>query len=127
MTSPAGSLDELRDALTDAGVRVATPGSATPPCVLVGGPTGTWFDLSRVRTGVPITWRVLLVAGSWDDAAALAQLVALADLVAYTLHGLPGWRLGDVGRFGSLELAGARYLAADLVATVNATLSTPEV
>lgn len=124
MDTIAGSLATLRAAFDTAGIRVGTPGRLEPPGVLIGGGPDVWIGLRAAATGrVALTWRVLLVAGAWDDGAALDQAAELATVVARTLGALPGYQVGDIGRFGMTELGGAVYLAADCAVTTQADIA----
>jgi hypothetical protein len=107
---------ELIGALIAAGVRATdTPGGDPPYAYVTGDGTS---DPSRVVTGqIEAAFRVVLVGGAWDEAAAARELDTLKDAFLSAVRDLDGWRFGaPIGRDGTREWAGGLYMTADAFA-----------
>jgi hypothetical protein len=99
----------LLDALAGAGVRTATGGRLTAPCVLVE-PGDPWSSPARMpgRNGA---WRLTALAGKADTEAAYAALGDLIDAVDAALRSLAGAQLPTWSRPLDLEYGGTVYAA----------------
>ena len=116
MTTLVEARAEIIDALSDAGARAtSTPGGMAPPYVLVQFDGG---DPAQVMRGaVQADYRLSLVGGLWDAAAAAGQLDTLCQTVLTTLRELPGWIVGTMSRDGGRDWKGATYLVRDVSAS----------
>jgi hypothetical protein len=96
-------------ALAAGGVRTATTGRLTAPCVLVE-PGDPWTEWTRMpgRNG---RWRLTAIAGKADAEAALAALGELVDAIDAALKDLYGVALPTWTRPLDLELGGTIYAA----------------
>lgn len=115
MTSSADALAELDAALDAAGIAVRAAGSPTPPCVNLFG--GDWDIAHLARGQVAGGYRIVLVAGRWDQSASGAQLAELRDAVVSAVRGLDGWRLDSVSRDRVTDIAGGMYYSAEVGAS----------
>ncbi len=107
---------ELKTALVAAAVPIGrVPGAANPPYGVI---FGDGMDLEHIGRGqVQATFRVVLIAGKFDLAAATTALDALKLKALTAIRGLAGWRLGEVRRDTVVRIAGGDYLAADVTAS----------
>jgi hypothetical protein len=116
MTTMVEARAELITALTTAGARATSkPGDGSPPYVLVQFDGG---DPAHIMRGaVQADYRLTLIGGLWDAAAAAEQLDTLCQTVLTTLRELPGWIVGTMGRDGGRDWKGATYLTRDVSAS----------
>jgi hypothetical protein len=114
VSSILASRAELLAALEAGGIRTATGGRLTAPCVLVE-PGDPWSAPVRMpgRNG---QWRLTLLAGKSDTEAAYAVLGEMIDLVDAAIRGLYGVQLPTWSRPLDLEFGGTVYAAT--IATV---------
>lgn len=116
--------DERRailDALTGAGVRTATAGQLSAPCVLVE-PGDPWSEPRRLGSsagrGRTSRWRLTAIASAADRNAAYDELAVLVDQVDHGLRTLNGIELPSWARPIEQDVAGVRQALA-AVATVQ--------
>lgn len=104
----------LGAALDAAGLRVAyDPGRVNPPGVLVAA-TDPWLTPTHLVTAsAALRWRVIAVAGRADQEVTLEALEDLVAAIVLALANLPdGWGMASFDGPGTVDLAGAQYLAA---------------
>ena len=95
-------------------------GKRQPPYVAV---IGEGVDSEHVIRGeVEASFRLAMIAGGWDEEAAVKQLDTMKHAVLTAVRGLTGYRIGALGRDGRRSIAGADYLAADLVVSAHITI-----
>lgn len=122
MTVPTTLLDtraELVAILEGTGLRTheVTDGRIVTPCAIVD-PGQPWSArAAMVPGGREVRWRVTILAARIDNHGSLNLLATTADQVMDALDRARDWGTLDLGTVRALELAGATYLAADLVAT----------
>jgi len=95
-------------------------GKRQPPYVAVIG-DGIAFD-QVVRGEVEASFRLAMIAGGWDEEAAVKQLDTMKHSVMTAVRALAGYTIGPLGRDGRRSIAGADYLAADLTVTATVTI-----
>lgn len=118
MTTIAEARAELIAALNAGGARASDTPNGDPPYVYVAG-DGT-SDATRVITGqLEASFRLTMVGGAIDEAAAARELDGLKDTVLGVVRGLDGWRFtSGVGRDGGrIDLDGRLQLQADAFAS----------
>jgi hypothetical protein len=120
----ADSRNELMGALSALGpVLVANSGPWTPPAVMLAG-GAPWVEPlpgpTHARAMGPgmfrVRWGVLLIGGTPDTQQSQLQLEALADGALAIVAGLPGWERPYISAPRQLEIQGASYLTATLLA-----------
>jgi hypothetical protein len=113
MSGITDSRKGLGAALEAKGLRVAyDPGLVTPPGVLVV-PETPWVGASKLASrSAALRWRTVVVAGRVDSTATLEDLEDLVGQVIAAVHYLDGWSTPAFDAPGTVELAGANYLAA---------------
>ena len=119
--TPKAAHAELDALLTSAGVRVADPGAGDPPYATAfsAGP-----DLEHLNRGaIEWRWRIVVVAGSWDTRAAADALDDTLVAVIGALHADFDFMLREVTGATVVNLAGGRYLAADVITGRQVTLT----
>lgn len=111
MTTLAGARAELLAAYATASIRAGSASLGETPYVLVAG---GGIDAAHVMRGQALaTFRSILVAGAWDDAASATTLDALKLATLDVLIGLAGWQVGSLGSDGLRSFAGGDYLSAE--------------
>lgn len=97
-----------------------TLGKRTPPYVAVIGES---IELAHIVRGQALaSFRWAMIAGAWDDEAAVAMLDALKLGCIAVARALEGYAVGDVRRDGIRRIAGGEYLAADLIVSAYVTI-----
>ena len=114
MTGITASRLALGAALESAALRVAyDPGRINPPAVLVAA-TDPWLTPTHLVTAsTSLRWRVIAVAGRADQEVTVEALEDLVAAIVIALGNLPdGWGAPAFDGPGTVDLAGAQYLAA---------------
>ena len=104
----------LAATLQAAGLRVAfDPGLVSPPAVLVAA-TDPWVTPTQLATvSSALRWRVVAVGGKADAGVTVEELEALVSSIVQAAGLLPdGWSRVTFDGPGTVDLAGAQYLAA---------------
>ena len=114
MTTVADARAEMIDALKTAGV-AAGPTPGEPPYIYVAG---DGIEPTRVVAGqADATFRLVMIGGAWDEAAAAAELDVLKQAALTTVRGMAAWAMGAISRDGGREWNGSLYLTADMAAS----------
>lgn len=91
-------------ALEAGGIRTATGGKLSAPCVLVE-PGDPWSDPRRGGLGTRVgRWRLTAIAGAVDTSAGVEELAELVDRVDAALRPLDGAQLPTWARPTTIEL-----------------------
>lgn len=118
MSSLVESRTRLLELLEAAGIRAATSGRFSAPCVIVE-PGDPWAEWARMP-GRVYHWRLTAVGGRADSGAAIEELALMVDaidaaiLAAHSAISLPSW-----ARPVDTMLDGVAYAAT--VATISDT------
>lgn len=92
----------ILSALEAAGIRTATGGKLTAPCVLVE-PGDPWSEPRRLPARVS-RWRLTAIAGAVDTGSGVEELAELVDLVDTALRGVDGCQLPTWARPNVAEI-----------------------
>lgn len=88
------------------------PGGTAPPCVMIWGGGS---DLTMLQTGkVEWTFRVTLIAETWNASGASVALNALGATVLSKLRALAGFKVVSHGPDVVRSVGGGDYLTADI-------------
>jgi hypothetical protein len=90
-------------ALEATGIRTATGGMLTAPCVLVE-PGDPWSEPRRLPARVS-RWRLTAIAGAVDTLAGQDELAELVDRVDVALRSIAGVQLPTWARPAPIEIA----------------------
>lgn len=113
MSGYAATRAGLAALLSTAGVTTAEGADGTePPGAIV---YGDGVNLEQAGRGQAVAaFRITLLAGAWDGAAAAGILAGLIGTVLEALREAPAWALTDVGRDYVALVRGSQLLAADI-------------
>lgn len=118
------TLSEARAAIVTAlaagSVKVSDdPGAIDPPVVYVFGNGAS--DLRALgRAPIPYGFRLMCIVGLQDAPAASAALTALVTAALAVLKGA-GYRVDGLGPESTADIAGGKYLAADILISTMVT------
>jgi hypothetical protein len=103
-------------ALEAVGLRVATTGKLTGPCILLE-PGDPWSEPQRLPRRVG-RWRLTAIAGAVDTEGGLLELAGMVDTVDLALRAVPGAQLPTWARPAVTEIEdGVRRRSA--IATIS--------
>ena len=116
MTTILQARDELDTALTSGGVPIAdAPGAMAVPYGVIFG-DGV-VDIQPNRRQARASFRMLLVAGGWEQAETGRTLTGMVQTALDTLLELDGWQMGEVRSDVWVTLAAGQMLAANVTAS----------
>lgn len=122
MTTYVEGMDELVDALEDAGLDPTTTEGTATPCTLVMLAGIPELTSRRQSEGA---YRLTMLAGAWSHKAAARQLATMIDTFASVFAALPGWGVGAIEPPAKYRLANGEVLGAGV--TVSRMIDYPEV